>query len=76
MFFLSLWLSSAIFSLNSPKTQKNHADIVINIYVIGWLIRLIVIQPLSCTRLKNLGAFLHPLFFNERRIDLINQFLV
>lgn len=24
-----------------------------------WLIRLIMIQPFSCTRLKNQGAFLH-----------------
>lgn len=30
----------------------------------------------GCTRLRNQGAFLHPLFLNERRIDLINQFLM
>ena len=30
----------------------------------------------GCTRLRNQGAFLHPLFFNKRRIDLINQFLM
>ncbi len=33
--------------------------------IIFWLIRLIMIQSLSCTRLKNQGAFLHPLILPQ-----------